>query len=81
MAGSSLSQNLSQLKSRKNGSDLSEEADDHQNSIGHQKASVFKSGNGDSDEADNKNVEAEDDDVGRCDKEHFRPEVEFFNLQ
>ena len=71
MTGSGLSQNLSQLKSGENGSDLSEEADDHENGVGHQQASVLQSGNGDADESDDENVEAEDDDVGGCDEENF----------
>ena len=71
MAGSGLSQNLSQLKGRENCSDLSEEANDHEDGVGHQKAAVLQSGNGDADEADNEDVEAEDDDVGRGDEKYF----------
>lgn len=71
VASSSLGQDLSQLKGGENGSDLSKEADDHEDGVGHQKASVLQSGNGDADEANDEDVEAKDDDVGGGDKENF----------
>jgi len=59
---------------------LGQETDDHKDGVHDKEAAVLQTGNGDSEESDNEDVEAQDDDVGRCHEEDGRPEVELFDL-
>ena len=80
VAGGGLSEGLSQLESREDGSDLANEGDGHEDGVHDQQAAVLQPGDGDAEEADEENVDAEDDDVHGHHEEHFIPEVELFNL-
>ena len=80
-AGRSFCKNFPHFQSREDCSNLSQEADDHKDGIHDKEAAVFQTGNGNSEESNDEDVEAQDDDVGRGHEEDGWPEAEFFDLK
>ena len=81
MARGGLCQNLPQLEGGEDGSDLRQKADDHQDGVCDEKAAILEAGNGNSDEAHDEDVEAENDNVSGGDEEHLGPKVQLFDLE